>query len=116
MCLSTKLSVCLSVCLALTPPPRKFGLAVASAMNLRLHGAACASLAPNACVVHHLGASQLAFDSAIGAARIAVRFRESLQAKVWPRSEGRACGTGDEADELCGRCEGGAWGSLLAAP
>ena len=64
------------------------------AMRLRLHGAACASLAPNACVVHHLGASQLSFDSTIGAAKMAVRFRESLEAKVWPdRPEG--------GDELC---------------
>ena len=54
--------------------------------NLRLHGAACA-----ACVVQHLGASHLSFDSTIGAAQMAVRFRESLNleadelcADVWP--------------------------------
>ena len=62
--------------------------------SLRLHGAACAacaSLAPNACVVQHLGASHLSFDSTIGAAQMAVRFRESLNleadelcADVWP--------------------------------
>ena len=59
--------------------------------NLRLHCAACASLAPNACVVQHLGASHLSFDSTIGAAQMAVRFRESLNleadelcADVWP--------------------------------
>ena len=61
--------------------------------NLRLHGAACAALAPNACVVHHLGASQLSFDSTIGAAKMAVRFRESLEARLWPG--------GLVADALC---------------
>ena len=61
--------------------------------NLRLHCAACASLVPNACVVQHLGASHLSFDSTIGAAQMAVRFRESLEARVWP--------DGLEADELC---------------
>ena len=61
--------------------------------NLRLHGAACAALAPNACVVHHLGASQLSFDSTIGAAKMAVRFRESLEARLWP--------DGLVADALC---------------
>ena len=61
--------------------------------NLRLHGAACAAIAPNACLVHHLGASQLSFDSTIGAAKMAVRFRESLEARLWP--------DGLVADALC---------------